>query len=400
MPADSSLYLDQLLELMGEGVVVEDDDGRVAFANPAAERLLGQAPGELLGRCWAALAPCLPPAAAEEARGCEVELHRPDGTAIPLKVSAHRFSEGDRPCGTLWLLTPAGAGELEAYLRQSAKMADLGQSALGVVHELNNALTVILLQIQLLYNLAPMLPRFQEGLANIKEQVQRVTRMNDQLLAAARAASSPQSQPSPLDELLPDPALNPLAMAESRLGASAPAAPVAPPGLFPASARPQAGPSLTDVNAAIRATLDLQMDRLQRDGIDVVLNLHPRLPATLMNPDHLQQVLINLINNAQQAVATVRRRGRLAVATTVVHSLNGRGPRIQIQISDNGPGIPHDVMLRLFRPFFTTKPPGEGTGLGLAICNRIVREHGGRIWAENNLQDGATFVVELPLPSS
>ncbi|MEJ2737350.1 MAG: response regulator [Anaerolineae bacterium] len=107
----------------------------------------------------------------------------------------------------------------------------------------------------------------------------------------------------------------------------------------------------------------------------------------------LQQVLVNLINNARQAMAP-QQAGTLVIATRAIPSEGDAPPTIQVRVTDDGPGIPQQVMPHIFQPFFTTKE-GKGMGLGLSICEQIVKEHGGRLWAENNKAGGATFVLEL-----
>jgi signal transduction histidine kinase len=106
----------------------------------------------------------------------------------------------------------------------------------------------------------------------------------------------------------------------------------------------------------------------------------------------LQQAVLNIVMNAEQAVATVDGLRRLELRTRVV----GRRT-VEIQIADSGPGIPPEAMQRLFEPFFTTKEVGQGTGLGLAIAYGIMQEHDGRLLAANRPEGGAVFTLELPV---
>jgi signal transduction histidine kinase len=155
-----------------------------------------------------------------------------------------------------------------------------------------------------------------------------------------------------------------------------------------------------DVNALIEATLNLQAHQLQAEGIDVTVSLEPTLPSTGADPYKLQQVLVNVINNARQAMATIERgrtddvRRKLTITTRAIPGNSETPPNIQVRIADTGPGIPPEVMAHIFEPFYTTKS-GNDMGLGLSICEQIMKNHGGRIWAENN-QIGVTFVLELP----
>ncbi len=110
-----------------------------------------------------------------------------------------------------------------------------------------------------------------------------------------------------------------------------------------------------------------------------------------INGTQLQQVFINIIINAEQAMLVAHGRGKLTIATERVGNI------VRASITDDGPGISPDNMKKLFTPFFTTREVGKGTGLGLSICHGIVTEHGGKLYAKSELGDGVTFVVELPI---
>jgi CheY-like chemotaxis protein len=127
-------------------------------------------------------------------------------------------------------------------------------------------------------------------------------------------------------------------------------------------------------------------------GIDVRREYDESLPDTMADAHQLQQVFLNLITNAEQAME--QRDGhhhRLTVRT------RRNADTIRIEVEDTGAGIPANLVERIFNPFFTTKPTGSGTGLGLSISLGIVREHEGRIWAENPPSGGARFIVEIPV---
>jgi two-component system NtrC family sensor kinase len=126
--------------------------------------------------------------------------------------------------------------------------------------------------------------------------------------------------------------------------------------------------------------------------VGVTLDLDPALPPTWADPFQLQQVVLNLVANAEQALGETRGERRIRIQTATVAG----GTRIVLSVSDNGPGVPREQVDRIFNPFYTTKPVGQGTGLGLSISDGIVREHGGRIRVDSSLGQGATFVVELP----
>ncbi len=110
-----------------------------------------------------------------------------------------------------------------------------------------------------------------------------------------------------------------------------------------------------------------------------------------VDQDQIQQVLFNVIKNAEQAMIDSNGGGKLTVVT------QGSPTGARVSIGDDGPGIPADIQRRIFDPFFTTKEAGEGTGLGLTICYGIIDEHNGRIWAESEVGAGTTFIIELPV---
>jgi C4-dicarboxylate-specific signal transduction histidine kinase len=147
---------------------------------------------------------------------------------------------------------------------------------------------------------------------------------------------------------------------------------------------------LLDANDVVREALDLAHGDLVTRHIEVSTDLAPRLPAVTADRVQLQQVLLNLLINASEAMsANAADERRLTVST---QPLAGGG--VEVSVIDRGPGIPEDRQPRLFEPFFTTKP--QGLGLGLSISRSIVTAHGGRLWSTNNPYRGATFHVALP----
>lgn len=231
--------------------------------------------------------------------------------------------------------------QAQAKLVQSEKLAAIGQLVSGVAHELNNPLTSIIGYAQILQS-TDLPATAKADLNRIVEQAQRSARIVQNLLTFGRQ-HKPERRP-------------------------------------------------VDVNQLIEDTLDLISYQLKVDQVIVERHLAENIPLTMADPHQLQQVWLNLIQNAQQAMRDSHGSGVLRIQTLINHK-----GKIRVEFSDNGPGIAPDAMEKIFDPFFTTKPVGKGTGLGLSICYGIVQEHQGQIWAENNVQGGVTFVVELPV---
>jgi two-component system NtrC family sensor kinase len=143
------------------------------------------------------------------------------------------------------------------------------------------------------------------------------------------------------------------------------------------------------VNSVLRQTLQLRAYDFSNHGVQMIERYAEELPLTIGDPHQLQQVFLNILNNAYDAIQEVRRPGKMEIATS------HRGGQVEISFRDNGPGISHPE--RIFDPFFTTKEVGKGTGLGLSICYGIIHAHQGEIAARNNPDGiGCTFVVRLP----
>ena len=148
------------------------------------------------------------------------------------------------------------------------------------------------------------------------------------------------------------------------------------------------------INEAIEATLRLRSNDLRLNGIDLQVDLQSGLPRIFADDSEIQQVVLNLIINAEQAMLEADGGGTLLVKT------EGQGGLVRIIVRDDGPGISKEATDQIFDPFFTTKEVGKGTGLGLSICYGIIQDHGGVIRVESDSPHGATFIVELPVSSN
>ncbi len=230
--------------------------------------------------------------------------------------------------------------EAQAELVQSAKLAAMGTLAAGVAHELNQPLTVIRGYAQGLLADAGLDPEVKADLDRIQAQTGRMAKIINHLRDFSRQAKG---------------TFEPVAL-----------------------------------NDVIEAAFSLLTQQLRLRNVRVVTELDPGLPVIRGDRVQLEQVFINLITNARDAMQS-HNGGRLTVKT------RGADPFVEAIVADTGPGIPEGIRARIFDPFFTTKEVGQGTGLGLSISYGIVRDHGGEIRAETRPGWGAVFVVRLPM---
>lgn len=231
--------------------------------------------------------------------------------------------------------------KMEEQLRLASRLATVGELAAGVGHELNNPIAAIQGFAQFLTARKDLDESVRKDLDTIYRESQRAAKITQNLLSFAR--------------------------------------------------RHEPEKHLISLNEALEKTMELRAHTMKLNNIELVVELAPDLPKTLADFHQMQQVFINIINNAEQAMVEAHGKGRLIVKT------RKSGNMIQISFADNGPGISEENIQRIFDPFFTTKEVGKGTGLGLSICYGLVEAHGGRIYARSKLGQGATFVVEIPI---
>lgn len=151
---------------------------------------------------------------------------------------------------------------------------------------------------------------------------------------------------------------------------------------------------LVDINRLIETTLELRSYELAANGIDVETRLNSEVPRILADYNQVQQVLLNIVINAEQALSESNSHGKITIETGL------KDGYVIIAVSDTGPGIPDNIADKVFQPFFTTKEVGKGTGLGLSVCHGIVTAHGGRMYFQSRPGAGTTFFVELPAINS
>jgi signal transduction histidine kinase len=148
---------------------------------------------------------------------------------------------------------------------------------------------------------------------------------------------------------------------------------------------------MISVNELIESTIDFVGHELKQSNVEVITNFSSAIPPFPLDPHQIEQVFINIINNARQAIQKKGQKGVIRISTELVDG------RVRVRFEDNGSGIAPDHLGKIFNPFFTTKRVGEGTGLGLSLSYGIIREHGGSISAESVLGQGTTLTVELPV---
>jgi signal transduction histidine kinase len=231
--------------------------------------------------------------------------------------------------------------DLQQQLRHAETLAVAGKLATGIAHEIGTPLNIISGRAEFLLHTLSQADKRREELTIIIAQIDRISVIIRSLLDIVRPAK-PDIQPAAL-------------------------------------------------HGAVERLLPLLRHAVRRHGVVLDAPVPGDLPPILVDPNQLQQVLINLIMNAVQAAEPGGR-----VRLTAARSDEGGRPGVAISVRDTGGGIPPEILPRIFEPFFTTKPAGQGTGLGLAICRDIIKEHGGEIRVDSQLGQGTTVTVWLP----
>jgi PAS domain S-box-containing protein len=347
-----------LVETMHDGIISVDLRERLLFANAALAELVGMPETLLTCRPLGTLleADDLATFRAETAlhqggrvTGFEIRLRSRTGELIPVHVSASPFREDGQLVGCFAVvrdLREQKKGEAEKkvmqeQLMQAEKLSALGELISGIAHELNNPLTGVMGYSQLLLN-AGASPETEKNLEKIHKEAVRCQKIVQNLLTFARKRAPERRK--------------------------------------------------VDVNALVEATLELRAYQLKVDGVEVTVDLDPDLPPTSGDFHELQQVFINIINNAHHAMIDSHRRpSRLSLRT------RREGETVRVSIADSGPGISEEHISKIFDPFFTTKEIGKGTGLGLSLSYGIIKEHEGSIGVTSRPGEGATFTVVLPV---
>ena len=241
----------------------------------------------------------------------------------------------------------------QEQLIQSEKLSAVGQFVAGVAHELNNPLTAVIGFSELLQS-AQTDEKTRRHLDRIAKSAHRCHKIVHSLLSFARQ-DAPERK-------------------------------------------------VVDLHTVLEEVLEIMAYDLRTSNVSIVKEFAPSLPAIMADPHQLQQVFVNILGNARQAIEPFQREGRIVIRTRseVRCVIRPRSEEnwVIIEFQDNGPGIKPQHLMRIFDPFFTTKPAGKGTGLGLSLSYGLIQEHGGSISVQSELGHGATFRIELPMASN
>ncbi len=347
-------------------------EGRIVDFNPAAERMFGLPREQALGR---ELTEALLPESARGARrlgqgeGTVTGQHT-SGREFPMQLLSFRVQIDGQPFDTHFITDLSAQTEASTQierqreaLRQSEKLSAMGTLLAGVAHELNNPLAIVMGRSSLL----------EEKLAAVA---------GTELAHGGVASTALEADARRIRE------------AAERCGR------IVRTFLNMARQKPPERHAVA-LNDIVRAAADMLGYTLRSHGITVQLHLADNMPVVQADADQLGQVVLNLMVNAQQAMAGVATPRVLLLTSGVQAPREGstqHEPRVWLRVADSGPGVPSAVRARLFEPFFTTKAAGFGTGLGLSVSRSIVREHGGELTLEDSaLGAGASFHLSLPI---
>ena len=350
----------RLVEDMNDGYCVLQGS-RVVFANARSAEMFGYTHDEVIGKTVKELLPPeivseLSKMSAKRQRGeivpqqYEISLVGKDGTMRPVELGTRVIDYTGKPALSVVIRdiserkrAQEDRQRMEQQLQLAGRLAAVGELAAGVAHELNNPLAAVQAFAQLLNDRDDLDETVRSDVETIYREAQRASKITSNMLFFARR-HAPEKR-------------------------------------------------LISINEVIEKALELHAYRMKVNNIDLVMELDPDLPMTMADFHQMQQVFVNIINNAEQAMTEAHGKGRLCIKTQKA------GKMIQIAFTDDGLGISAENLKRLFDPFFTTKGVGKGTGLGLSICYGLVQEHGGRMSARSKPGEEATFVVEIPILS-
>jgi two-component system NtrC family sensor kinase len=352
-------FIRKVVDAVPSSILVKDSNGRYVLVNQAFCDLHKVTEADVIGHTDAELG--MPPDFARDRMRTDQQVWS-TGEPVVIPESEYVTLSGKR-CIIQGVKIPVQFGgnntthilgiatditerkSIEERMRQSYKLAALGQTVAGVAHELNNPLAVIRLTAQLLLFEAD--EKQKKDIGSIVHMADRAADIVRSLLTFARNDTGTRKQ--------------------------------------------------CDLNECVNLVLNILKPSLKKTDVVLDIDLPPGLPLVTVNPNQIQQVILNLIANAEDAVRENPRDSQVVRISTRAR-VNEHGARaVELVVSDNGPGIPEEIRPRVFDPFFTTKEVGQGTGLGLSICHGIVTAHGGEIDFKHVQPHGTVFEVRLPV---
>ena len=313
---------------MRDGVLVLDSIDRVVDFNLAAERLAGKSGDRLIGHSlaevWSDGSELIDRASEQAPRPVRYTIGQEEAQCIyDVSLSALRDRRGGIAGRLMVFHDVTQLWQEEERLKETSRLASIGEMASGVAHEINNPLMVIVGNSELLIDQQVPAP-IRERVRVIHSQANRSAKIVRNLLSFAR--------------------------------------------------RQESDKRYLDVQRIVEHSLELKAYDLGVSNVRVLRQWPTDLPLTMVDEHQLEQVMMNIVTNAEQAMTKANGGGELKVGAAIFED------KIRISISDTGHGIPPEHLNRVFEPFFTTKAVGEGTGLGLSTCHGILHEHGGDIW--------------------
>jgi two-component system, NtrC family, sensor kinase len=339
-------------DAMQDCVSVHDPTGRVIRANVALARRLNTIPQKVIGRYCSEIydssgsnpSPCRHTRSLKSEALIVEELALPHMEGIFQISVSPWYDKNNRLLGSIHVAKDiSNEKQLQQQLIQSEKLSAIGELISGIAHELNNPLTGVMGYSQLLQLRKDLDDRAKDNLLKINNLALRCQKIVQNLLSFARKQKPERT--------------------------------------------------LSDINDILEKTVELRSYELQVNNIEISRELDRKLPKTIADAHQLQQVFLNVVTNAEQAMLEAHGKGRLTIRTRA----DAQNSRIIVEVIDDGPGISENYLTRIFDPFFTTKEVGKGTGLGLSLSYGMIKEHGGNIYARSRLGEGATFVIELPI---
>jgi nitrogen fixation negative regulator NifL len=355
-------YLENIVQSSVDAIVTTDPKGRITFLNRAFEEMVGRSRENILGlpihqfylnglhearKIMAILRE------KGSLKNYETKVVKKDGTVSILTSASLLQDESGQIIGTLGVfkdLTEKKKLEEEliktqAHLIEVGKLRALGELVAGVAHEVNNPLMAADAFLHVIRENLAKEDENQKRLELIQQCNERIAKIINHLLHFSRQSKFAFRK--------------------------------------------------VDINEPIENALMITGQQLLNHGIRLLKTFSPNLPKIWGDANQLEQVFLNLISNAKDAMERSDRKRELTITTSLLHH-NGWND-IEILVRDTGTGIPQDDVEKIFEPFFSTKEVGKGTGLGLSICYGIIEAHGGRIEVESNLEEGTTFRVMLPV---